>query len=366
MKKERVSDKKGISLIVLVITIIVIIILAVAVILSIANNNPIENAKEARFKNDVKAMQEELELLKASNYANNNGASYNDPETGEIKITDLKSASKYQDDFEVKDGSLYIKSGNNLTEKEKKWADELGVLKGVEVISKTESKVGCYADIDGDGVADGVIYADLAVGGSGQWGNENDGYTSFSYAKEEGTKDYYVRGSYKGTFSDDEKDLISVVEGSEGKERFYVMALEDFNSGTSYYWYDAAFGKISNYATVTSDSFGAGKANTQTMIEKWNAGEYGAKDAGSKPDMWGAIQEEVKKGWYVPSKEEWAAFASNLNITSSNYVNKSLSKYSWLSSLNGPGTAWIPDLVYVNMIYSDINNDCCVRLGTTF
>ena len=38
---KRASEKKGISLIVLVITIIVIIILAVAVILSIANNNPI-------------------------------------------------------------------------------------------------------------------------------------------------------------------------------------------------------------------------------------------------------------------------------------------------------------------------------------
>ena len=58
MKKQ----KSGISLIVLVITIIVIIILAVAVILSIANNNPIENAKEARIKNDLKTIEEELTL----------------------------------------------------------------------------------------------------------------------------------------------------------------------------------------------------------------------------------------------------------------------------------------------------------------
>ena len=122
MKNKGTSDKKGISLIVLVITIIVIIILAVAVILSIANNNPIENAKEARFKNDVRTMQEELELLKASNYVENNGTGY-----GGIELTDLKSSTNYTDNFEVKDGELYIKSENNLTDKEKKWANELGV-----------------------------------------------------------------------------------------------------------------------------------------------------------------------------------------------------------------------------------------------
>ena len=130
MRTKGYSDKKGISLIVLVITIIIIIILAVAVILSIANNNPIENAKEARFKNDVRTMQEELELLKASNYVENNGAGYNDSTTGnQIGLSDLKSSTNYTDDFEVKDGELYIKSKNNLTDKEKEWANELGVEK---------------------------------------------------------------------------------------------------------------------------------------------------------------------------------------------------------------------------------------------
>ena len=135
---KRTSDKKGISLIVLVITIIVIIILAVAVILSIANNNPIENAKEARFKNDVKAMQEELELLKASNYAKNNGASYNNPETGDpIELSDLTSSTNYQGKFNVKDGELKYIAGN-LTGEEIKLALELGVE---ERILKIEDEV---------------------------------------------------------------------------------------------------------------------------------------------------------------------------------------------------------------------------------
>lgn len=63
MKKE---TKKGISLIVLVITIIVIIILAVAVILSIANNNPIENAKKARQANDDSTLKEYVNTLRVN------------------------------------------------------------------------------------------------------------------------------------------------------------------------------------------------------------------------------------------------------------------------------------------------------------
>ena len=367
MKKERVSDKKGISLIVLVITIIVIIILAVAVILSIANNNPIENAKEARFKNDVKAMQEELELLKASNYAKSNGASYKNKDGSDITIGQLQSAGKYQDNFEVKDGALYIKSENNLTDKEKEVADKLGVLKVVELISKTESKVGCYADIDGDGEADGVIYADLAVGGSGQLGNDDDGYISFSYAKETDTKDYYIRGSYKGTFSNDEKDLISVVDGSTGKERFYVMALKDINPGTEYCWYYAASDNlISDYATVTSEKFGEGKTNTKTMIDKWNDSAYGKQNDGDNPDMWGVIQEEVKKDWFVPSIGEWVAFGSNLGITSSNYANKGLSCYYWSSSLFGDHGAWEPCMLYEFMGKDPIKFAENVRLSATF
>ncbi|MEG2348497.1 MAG: leucine-rich repeat domain-containing protein [Clostridia bacterium] len=50
--------KKGISLIVLVITIIVIIVLATAVLITVVKNNPIQKAKEAVLKNDLKAIEE--------------------------------------------------------------------------------------------------------------------------------------------------------------------------------------------------------------------------------------------------------------------------------------------------------------------
>ena len=66
MTKERgmcMKKKKGISLIVLIITVIVVIILAVTVILTITKNNPIESAKEAVFKEDVRAFQDELNIV---------------------------------------------------------------------------------------------------------------------------------------------------------------------------------------------------------------------------------------------------------------------------------------------------------------
>ncbi|MDD2376986.1 MAG: hypothetical protein PHD15_06215 [Clostridia bacterium] len=62
------KKKNGISLIVLVITIIVIIILAGAVILSLANNNPIEQANEALFKTNVDEYNSELTLAISNQY----------------------------------------------------------------------------------------------------------------------------------------------------------------------------------------------------------------------------------------------------------------------------------------------------------
>ena len=53
------NGKKGISLLVLIITIIVMIILASAVILSITGNNPISKANETKVKTDLTALKDE-------------------------------------------------------------------------------------------------------------------------------------------------------------------------------------------------------------------------------------------------------------------------------------------------------------------
>ena len=127
---KRTSDKKGISLIVLVITIIVIIILAVAVILSIANNNPIENAKEARFKNDIKTIEEDLNMYTLKKYADGKIKGIEEVNLSEDDmVSALPSTKNYKDKVEVKNGTLYIKSGDVLTKDEQEWAKEVGVEK---------------------------------------------------------------------------------------------------------------------------------------------------------------------------------------------------------------------------------------------
>ena len=88
------KSKKGISLIVLIITIIVVIILAAAVILTITKNNPVDSAKEATFKEDVKAFQDDLALTVAKEYTNKQGQ-----RDTKINATDVALFSKERTDL---------------------------------------------------------------------------------------------------------------------------------------------------------------------------------------------------------------------------------------------------------------------------
>ncbi len=128
--------KKGISLIVLVITIIVIIILAGSVILNLTNNNPIDSARQAKFVNDVDAFKSELSLYELNKMSNLTG-NYNPKtlnanidsvtENGTIdlnrKIIDVVTSMKdtdYTSKLEVIAGEL-VYVGNS--EKESNWLD---------------------------------------------------------------------------------------------------------------------------------------------------------------------------------------------------------------------------------------------------
>jgi len=70
--ENKMKRNKGISLIVLVITIIVIIILAGSVILSLSQNNPIEQSQQATFKTNVESYNSELSLAISTQYLNKN------------------------------------------------------------------------------------------------------------------------------------------------------------------------------------------------------------------------------------------------------------------------------------------------------
>lgn len=117
-------QKTGISLIVLVITIIIMIILASTIIISLSNNGIIDKANKAKFKNDVKTMQEELTVLNANNILVDNKTS--------ITIDDLKSSKNYRDKFIIYDGILKYNT-SKLTSIEEAIVKELGIEPNVDM-----------------------------------------------------------------------------------------------------------------------------------------------------------------------------------------------------------------------------------------
>ena len=136
------------------------------------------------------------------------------------------------------------------------------------------SGVGYYADTDGDGTPDGIIFADFKNGGSGSWG----GY-SYTISTVTGLKEYYVsKTNYNGPFGT--KNVLSA-RGS-GNARFNVMALSDYNNSATY--------TFTNAKSITS-------------------GE-----------------------WRVPTSIELAAFGGELGITTLNYSGYGLKATYWSST----------------------------------
>ena len=123
--------KRGISLIVLIITIIVVIILAAVVILTLSKNNPIESAKEARFKEDVRTFQDELALAVSKEYANAGG--HRDEKITTSDFEKIKEyipsfSEKYKDKFIIEDDELKY---TNVADQEKEWCDSLYIKNGL-------------------------------------------------------------------------------------------------------------------------------------------------------------------------------------------------------------------------------------------
>ena len=235
-----------------------------------------------------------------------------------------------------------------------------------------------YADFEGDGVADGIIFADLAVGnkGDGQW---NDPWGTYSIPVETGLKQYYVveEEHTEERFGNLTGQLIAPIDGSSGRDRFYVMALEDIDG--THTWWAIAYGHLDstyNISTTTNDFavVGAeptGLANTRRMMECYANEEInGTTVEQGTNDMWGFIGEEVADGWFVPSKSEWAAFGGEVlelnNITSGNYGTYGLGTWCWSSSQRNTGSAYLATFNNDCILSNDVIKDLVVRLAATF
>ena len=127
------KGKKGISLIVLIITIIVVIILAAAVIITINKNNPVESAKEATFKEDVRSFQDELNMYISNEYTKLQGMRDSKISTKEIPATYKEMQtyiSSYKEKYDKKLGiedDKIVYFPKEVTNNEKKWLEDLNI-----------------------------------------------------------------------------------------------------------------------------------------------------------------------------------------------------------------------------------------------
>ena len=187
-----------------------------------------------------------------------------------------------------------------------------------KTVPLNESQVGKYVDIDGDGIPEGIIFADLAVGGEGCFGYDQGTYkiTALKEVMKDYTKEYVIKGNFSHKLNGEQEMLTPILDGFE---RFYIMALEDVDEDTFYFY------KMSSKEKFELQSkdikFGTGKKNTTRLMNSWNGEKYGPKHPN---DIWGHAKKNIQKGWFIPSIDEWCAFADQLDINNENHEKKGL------------------------------------------
>ena len=201
---------------------------------------------------------------------------------------------------------------------------------GEALVSKTESQVGKYADIDGDGTVDGIVFAALSSSKTVTWHATYD-YTA-SIKKKTSLKNYYVSQKNYTNALGGTADVLTPI--GSGNARFYIIALSDISSNTYHFYTSATPESMPNYKTLTSKDFGSGKTNTSTLNSLWMNEACGKKNADSnRKDLWSDIQNQIENGWFLPSLDEWTVFAANLNINDT--TNKGLSENYYSSTIYG-------------------------------
>ncbi len=365
------------------------------------NNGILNRAGEAREVTGVKQVVEQARLDILGELADKKGENLTETKIKEILGTYFKEDTIPEDlsdlnqVMKTKSGGYTVKLSEVLDGVTiKKEVKETTIAKSTE---KTESYVGYYADIDNDGDVDGIIYADMIVGNtkSGPWNNDDwSDYNVTTIADVTTVKDYVVStrtyegqttaGKYKANDGFGEKDVLVPATNSTGtKDRFYVMALEDFtnNSKNKFYWYYNAYGKLNRIIGTSAIDFGEGKQKTIDMINDWNnnTAKYGEQTTASSEkdyiDLWGAIQDgqynivstaSDSKKWFIPSKSEWSAFGEELEITQVDHKSKGLSDWYWSSSQSDTVNAYNAFFYRGCIDGYNVNGSGSVRLSTTF
>ena len=326
---------------------------------------------------------------------NNEVISYSQLKFEDKKIETVEEIPTVIDEGEINTGNNQNNSGNNNQ------GNNNTPTPQENIASETKDYRGYYADVHGDGEADGIIYADLAHSKSGDFYNEKvnwgQGYGTYSYEVQTNLNEYTVsNNTYKKNDGFGENKIIKLKK-DKNNPRFYVMALEDFRTGSfevgnsqgytegTYYWYKEANGDMD--PLITLNDFGQGKENTRKMIAKWKVAgtaEGYPNSPQNNQDIWKHIEEKYQDGWYIPSLGEWGAFGDYFkkrtenklthNYESGSYVANSgnynslygLSDNYWSSSQDGTEYAWDVGFSYGSMDDFYVSYTNYVRLGATF
>ena len=239
------ETKRGISLIVLIITIVVMLILVSIIVMSFSKSNPISKASEVKFKSDVKGFREELLATHASKAYDN--LSYK-KENVNISLDNYSEMKEYIEDISEKwCKKLYISKGElvygGTDETEKKWFEDV---------------------VNGN------------FDGSNNNGGSSDGST---------TTDSNVKTEWKQYIGKVTSDGVPIPKGFDyvtGTKDTGVV-IKDQNTGNEFVW--IAVDSINSYKKIEGDSTSldtlpSGVSDAKTDVQKYGGFYIGRYECG--------------------------------------------------------------------------------------
>lgn len=229
--KKIVNSKTGISLITLAITIVVIIILAATVILTLGNNNPIDQAKKASFLSNMSTFRDELEMYSSNLYITTNGKFQGEKLSADENSVSYKGSvsidanniydilkslkgSKYDGKIVISDGEISFKYEKGASKKELEWAEDGKInISGIKISTKDElKKIGNDSMYPLNGYYELTCNIDLEGNDADQWvpiGSENSPFTGGFNGK-----GYTIRGIYINDSSKNNVGLFGCTKGA--------------------------------------------------------------------------------------------------------------------------------------------------------
>ena len=240
------ETKRGISLIVLIITIVVMLILVSIIVMSFSKSNPISKANEVKFKSDVKGFREELLATHASKAYDN--LSYK-KENVNISLDNYSEMKEYIEDISEKwCKKLYISKGElvygGTDETEKKWFED--------VVN------GNFDGSNNGGSSDGSTTTDSNV--KTEWKQYIGKVTSDGVPIPKGFD--YVTGT---------KDTGVVIKDQNTENEFVWIAVDSIDS----------YKKIEGeYNTSSLDTLPSGVSDAKTDVQKYGGFYIGRYECG--------------------------------------------------------------------------------------